>query len=86
MEIVDQTDGLGQHVLLEGLDLAVETLAGIVSGMSPKGRFDEAIAEDIIETAQRFTAEPPGTVTTHHVPSRPGRRKRSRRRSTVWPD
>jgi glutaconyl-CoA decarboxylase len=39
---------------------------GIVSGMSPKGFFDEAGAEQIIEAARRFKEIPPGSVKVHH--------------------
>jgi glutaconyl-CoA decarboxylase len=40
--------------------------AGIVSGMAPKGHFDEEMAEEIIESAKHFKAKPPGSVKTHH--------------------
>jgi len=40
--------------------------AGIVSGMAPKGHFDEEMAEGIIESAKHFKAKPPGSVKTHH--------------------
>lgn len=39
---------------------------GIVSGMSPKGGFDEAGAEQIIAAARRFKEVPPGSATVHH--------------------
>jgi glutaconyl-CoA decarboxylase len=39
---------------------------GIVSGMSPKGGFDEASAEQVIEGVRRFTETPPGSVSIHH--------------------
>ena len=39
--------------------------AGIVSGMSPKGGFDLAGAEQIIEATRKFKATPPGGVATH---------------------
>ncbi len=39
---------------------------GIVSGMSPRGGFDEASAEQIIEAARRFKEVPPGSVRTHY--------------------
>jgi glutaconyl-CoA decarboxylase len=39
---------------------------GIVSGMSPKGGFDEAGAEQIIEAARRFKEVPPGSARVHH--------------------
>ncbi|ABC77900.1 acyl-CoA carboxylase subunit beta [Syntrophus aciditrophicus] len=40
--------------------------AGIVSGMSPKGFFDEEIAEALIEATRKFRATPPGRVAIHH--------------------
>ncbi len=40
--------------------------AGIVSGMAPRGVFDERMAEDLIERAKAFRAKPPGSVATHH--------------------
>ena len=39
---------------------------GIVSGMSPKGSFDEAGAEQIIAAARRFKEVPPGSAGIHH--------------------
>jgi glutaconyl-CoA decarboxylase subunit alpha len=39
---------------------------GIVSGMSPRGGFDEAGAEQIIEAARRFREVPPGSARLHH--------------------
>jgi len=39
---------------------------GIVSGMSPKGGFDEAGAEQIIEAARRFKEVPPGSARIHY--------------------
>ena len=39
---------------------------GIVSGMSPKGYFDEEGAEQIIEATRKFKAVPPGRVEIHH--------------------
>ncbi len=39
---------------------------GIVSGMSPKGSFDEAGAEQIIEAARRFKEVPPGSARIHY--------------------
>ncbi len=39
---------------------------GILSGMSPKGYFDMEGAEMLIEAAQKYKAEPPGTVKIHH--------------------
>jgi glutaconyl-CoA decarboxylase len=40
--------------------------AGIVSGMSPKGFFDEETAEQLIEATRKFKAIPPGRVEIHH--------------------
>jgi glutaconyl-CoA decarboxylase len=40
--------------------------AGIVSGMAPKGYFDEAMAEQIIEATRKFKAVPPGRVEIHY--------------------
>jgi glutaconyl-CoA decarboxylase len=39
---------------------------GILSGMSPKGYFDEEGAEALIEAAMQFKATPPGSVNIHH--------------------
>ncbi|MBI5552924.1 MAG: glutaconyl-CoA decarboxylase subunit alpha [Desulfobacterales bacterium] len=39
---------------------------GILSGMSPKGFFDEEGAELLIKAAKQFKAEPPGSVGVHH--------------------
>ena len=39
---------------------------GIVSGMSPKGSFDEAGAEELIEATRHFKAVPPGSVKIHY--------------------
>ncbi len=39
---------------------------GIVSGMSPKGSFDEAGAEQIIAAARRFKEVPPGSARIHY--------------------
>ncbi len=39
---------------------------GIVSGMSPKGYFDEEGAEQIIEATKRFKQAPPGSVKIHY--------------------
>lgn len=39
---------------------------GIVSGMSPKGHFDEEGAELIIEATKKFRAKPPGSVNIHY--------------------
>lgn len=39
---------------------------GIVSGMSPKGSFDEAGAETLIEATRHFKSVPPGSVKIHY--------------------
>lgn len=40
--------------------------AGIVSGMSPKGKFDKESAEELIEVARKHRAYPPGSVDIHY--------------------
>jgi glutaconyl-CoA decarboxylase len=39
---------------------------GIVSGMSPKGYFDEESAEELIAATRHFKAAPPGSVKIHY--------------------
>jgi len=39
---------------------------GILSGMSPKGHFDKEGAEQLIDAARKYKAEPPGTVKIHY--------------------
>jgi len=39
---------------------------GILSGMSPKGYFDEEGAEALISAAKQFKAKPPGSVEVHY--------------------
>jgi glutaconyl-CoA decarboxylase len=39
---------------------------GILSGMSPKGSFDVAGAEALIDAAKQYKAKPPGSVEVHH--------------------
>ena len=39
---------------------------GIVSGMSPKGFFDEAGAEELIDATRHFKSVPPGSVRIHY--------------------
>jgi len=39
---------------------------GILSGMSPKGYFDEEGAEQLIQSAKQYKAEPPGSVKIHY--------------------
>jgi len=40
--------------------------AGIVSGMAPKGFFDNQMAEELINVTRHFKANPPGRVDVHH--------------------
>lgn len=40
--------------------------AGIVSGMAPKGYFDEVMAEQIIDATRKFKSVPPGRVEIHY--------------------
>ena len=40
--------------------------AGIVSGMSPKGFFNNETAEDLINVTRHFKANPPGSVKIHY--------------------
>jgi glutaconyl-CoA decarboxylase len=40
--------------------------AGIVSGMAPKGFFDEGMAEQIIDATRKFKSVPPGRVEIHY--------------------
>jgi glutaconyl-CoA decarboxylase len=40
--------------------------AGIVSGMAPKGEFNNETAEEIIEQAKQFKTKPPGSVKIHY--------------------
>ena len=39
---------------------------GILSGMSPKGYFDQDGAEQLIQAAKQYKAKPPGSVEIHH--------------------
>jgi glutaconyl-CoA decarboxylase len=40
--------------------------AGIVSGMAPKGYFDDGMAEQIIDATRKFKSIPPGRVEIHY--------------------
>ncbi len=40
--------------------------AGIVSGMAPKGEFDTAYVEDLIDKTRHFKSNPPGTPKVHY--------------------
>ncbi len=39
---------------------------GILSGMSPRGHFDEEGAGQLIDTAKKYKVEPPGSVKVHY--------------------
>ena len=39
---------------------------GILSGMSPKGYFDEQSANELIDAARQYKAKPPGSVDIHY--------------------
>ena len=58
--------GISPTILLahKGANIAVGG-GGIVSGMSPKGSFDEAGAEQLIESTRHFKEVPPGSVPIH---------------------
>lgn len=59
--------GISPTILLahENCNIAVGG-GGIVSGMTPKGYFDEDGAEQLIEATRHFKQEPPGSVKIHH--------------------
>jgi glutaconyl-CoA decarboxylase len=59
--------GISPTILLahENCNIAVGG-GGIVSGMAPKGYFDEAGAEQLIEATRHFKQVPPGSVGIHH--------------------
>ncbi|MBF0278950.1 MAG: glutaconyl-CoA decarboxylase subunit alpha [SAR324 cluster bacterium] len=40
--------------------------AGIVSGMAPRGSFNQEMAEELIDKTRQFKAQPPGAVSTHY--------------------
>ena len=59
--------GISPTILLAHKDCNIAVGGGgIVSGMSPKGYFDEEGAEQLIEATRHFKAEPPGSVKVHH--------------------
>ena len=59
--------GISPTILLAHKDCNIAVGGGgIVGGMSPKGFFDEAGAEDLIEATRHFKQEPPGSVKIHH--------------------
>lgn len=59
--------GISPTILLAHKDCNIAVGgAGIVSGMSPKGNFDEEGAQQIIQTTKGFKSVPPGRVEIHH--------------------
>lgn len=59
--------GISPTILLAHKDCNIAVGgAGIVSGMSPKGTFDEEGALQIIQTTKGFKSVPPGRVEIHH--------------------
>jgi len=59
--------GISPTILLAHKDCNIAVGGGgIVSGMSPKGFFDEEGAEQLIEQTRFFKEEPPGSVKIHH--------------------
>ena len=59
--------GISPTILLAHRDCNIAVGGGgIVSGMSPKGYFDEEGAEQLIEATRHFNAEPPGSTRIHY--------------------
>ncbi|PIP08831.1 MAG: glutaconyl-CoA decarboxylase subunit alpha [Syntrophobacteraceae bacterium CG23_combo_of_CG06-09_8_20_14_all_50_8] len=59
--------GISPTILLAHKDCNIAVGgSGIVSGMSPKGFFDEEGAEQIIEATKHFKEVPPGSVKIHY--------------------
>jgi glutaconyl-CoA decarboxylase len=59
--------GISPTILLAHKDCNIAVGGGgIVSGMSPKGFFDEEGAEQLIEATRHFREVPPGSVKIHH--------------------
>jgi len=59
--------GISPTILLAHKDCNIAVGGGgIVSGMSPKGFFDEEGAEQLIEATRHFKAVPPGSVKIHY--------------------
>ena len=59
--------GISPTILLAHKDANIAVGGGgIVSGMSPKGYFDEEGAEQIIEATLHFKQVPPGSIQIHH--------------------
>jgi len=59
--------GISPTILLAHKDCNIAVGGGgIVSGMSPKGFFDEATAEELIEATRHYKEVPPGSVGIHY--------------------
>ncbi|HMK34141.1 MAG TPA: carboxyl transferase domain-containing protein [Desulfomonilaceae bacterium] len=59
--------GISPTILLAHKDCNIAVGGGgIVSGMSPKGFFDESGAEQLIEATRHFREVPPGSVNVHY--------------------
>lgn len=59
--------GISPTILLAHKDCNIAVGGGgIVSGMTPKGYFDEDGAEQLIEATRHFTEVPPGSVQVHY--------------------
>ncbi len=59
--------GISPTILLAHKDCNIAVGGGgIVSGMTPKGSFDEEGAEQIIDSTRHFTDVPPGSVGVHY--------------------
>lgn len=59
--------GISPTILLAHKDCNIAVGGGgIVSGMTPKGYFDEEGAEQLIEATSHFTELPPGSVQVHY--------------------
>lgn len=59
--------GISPTILLAHKDANIAVGGGgIVSGMSPKGYFDEAGAEELIEATRHFKMVPPGSARIHY--------------------
>ncbi|MEW6138571.1 MAG: carboxyl transferase domain-containing protein [Thermodesulfobacteriota bacterium] len=59
--------GISPTILLAHKDCNIAVGGGgIVSGMSPKGYFDEEGAEQLIEATRHFKEVPPGSVSVHY--------------------
>ena len=59
--------GISPTILLAHKDANIAVGGvGIVSGMAPRGGFDVAMLEELIEKTREFRAKPPGRVETHY--------------------